>query len=354
MEITFNCENCGQKLKVDYEDAGEVFECPACEAAAECPDLPIGPGVTIGDYFIHEELGRGAMGTVYKAEKKILRRFAALKILASHLAWDDESVARFLREMRMAAQARHANLVQAYDAGEDNGKFYLAMEFVEGLDLEEHLEAHGAMPEVLALQVARGVGKGLGYAWSEHQMIHRDIKPANIILEHGVTPKILDLGLAKSTTTETGITLVGTIMGTPNYMSPEQVDASENLDCRTDIYSLGCTLYHLLTNVVPFSEQDEEATMQSHAAEGILADPRLYTPDLSTGLFMLLVRMLARDPEKRHADWTALDKDLKAVAEGKKPRWREDELRGLDSLLPFEPRSSGGGSGKGFLGRLFS
>lgn len=355
MEITFHCENCDQKLKVDFEDAGEVFECPACEGAAECPDIPIGPDVTIGDYFIHEELGRGAMGTVYRAEKKILKRMVALKILASHLAWDEESVARFLREMRMAARARHANLVQAYDAGEDNGKYYLAMEFVDGLDLEEHLEAHGAMPEMLALRVARGIGKGLGYAWSEHQMIHRDIKPANIMLIDGVTPKILDLGLAKSTSDETGLTLTGTIMGTPNYMSPEQVEGGSDLDCRTDIYSLGCTLYHLVTNVIPFAELDEQETMDSHGGEGMLLDPRSFAPELSIGFFMLLVRMLARDPTKRHADWDALDKDLKAITEGKKPRWREDELRDLDSLLPFDAqRQSSGGSGKGFLGRLFS
>jgi len=352
MEITFNCEHCGQKLKVDYEDAGEVFECPACEGAAECPDLPLGPGVTIGDYFIHEELGRGAMGTVYKAEKKILRRLAALKILASHLAWDDESVARFLREMRMAARARHPNLVQAYDAGEDNGKFYLAMEFVDGLDLEEHLETHGAMPEVLAVQVARGVAKGLGYAWSDHQMIHRDIKPANIILENGATPKVLDLGLAKSTTSETGLTLTGTVMGTPNYMSPEQVEGRDDLDCRTDIYSLGCTLYHLVTNVVPFSESSEEETMQRHAGGGTLRDPRSFTPDLSLGLFQTMVRMLARDPDNRHPDWEALQADLKAVANGGKPRWRDDELRNLDSALPLEQQPED--TGKGFFGRLFS
>lgn len=355
MEITYTCD-CGQRLKVDYGDAGEVFECPACGGEAECPYLPVGEGVTIGGFFIHELLGAGAMGKVYKAEQRSLNRLVALKILASHLAWDEEGVARFFKEMRMAAKVHHTNLVAAYDAGEDNGLYYLAMEFVDGDNLEELLE-DGYIDEATALKIVRSVAKGLRYAWEDHDMIHRDIKPANIMIIEGPAAKVLDLGLAKSTTNNDGLTLTGTVLGTPYYMSPEQVDAQIDIDCRTDIYSLGCTLYHMVTGVIPFSDSSADEAMQQQAS-GQLPDPRSHVPEISEGLFQLLVRMLARDPENRHKDWAAVEKDLKAVAEGGKPRWREDELRPIDSLLPYDAKRSGGGGGddggKGFLGRLFS
>lgn len=333
MEITFYCD-CGQKLKVDYSDAGEIFECPACGGEAECPMLPIGPGVTIGGCFIQDLLGAGAMGKVYKAVQKHLMRDVALKILASHVAWDEDVVARFFKEMRMAAKVRHPNIVQAYDAGEDNDVYYLAMEFVDGKDAEEWVDEHGPMSEEQALKVARGVARGLHYAWDEFDMIHRDIKPANIMIEADGSPKLMDMGLAKTTTNNDGLTLTGTVLGTPNYMSPEQVNAEDDLDCRTDVYSLGCSLYHMVTGVVPFAEEGIEEAMLGQQ-EAHLPDPRTYAPELSTGFFQILVRMMARERENRQ-DWGRLLKDLKSVAQGGGPRWRHDELVQIDSLITYE------------------
>jgi len=353
MEITFNCD-CGQRLKVDYGDAGEVFECPACSGAAECPMIPIGPGVTIGGFFIHDMLGSGAMGKVYKAEQKALKRMVALKLLASHVAWDEDAVKRFYKEMRMAAKIRHPNIVGAIDAGEDNDVYFLAMEYVDGMDGEEWVEGKGPLSQNIALTLARGVARGLNHAWEEVTMIHRDIKPANIMILEDGTPKLMDMGLARSVTNNDGLTLVGTVMGTPVYMSPEQIEAAEDLDCRTDIYSLGCSLYHMVTGVVPFEDQEGgvDGAMLGQK-ESRLVDPRQHAPTLTLGFYQMLVRMMARDRENRHPDWKALLEDIKSVSNGGGPRWRDDELVQIESLIEYTRQQPGGPKKKkkkGFFG----
>jgi len=257
----------------------------------------------LGEYRVLQRLGRGGMGLVYKALHTELDRVVALKVLLKERTGDEEAVRRFQREMKAVARLDHPNIVRAHDAREIAGRRVLVMEYVEGLNLAELVGRLGRLPVADACELVRQTAVGLEYA-HHHGLVHRDVKPSNLILNREGKVKILDLGLALVRTTWTAgkeTTGLGQLMGTPDYMAPEQASDSHNVDSRADLYSLGCTLYELLVGRAPFSGQAYQSAfnkMNAHVNEP--APPiRQSRGDVPELLASVLDRMLAKAPQER-------------------------------------------------------
>jgi urea transport system substrate-binding protein len=220
----------------------------------------------LGTYRVLKVLGKGGMGTVFQAEDLLLQRMVALKVMKPEMLGDLAARTRFLREARAAAAIKHDHIVTIYQVGQENDVPYLAMEYLEGEPLENRLRRKGPLPLAEAFRIGREIAQGLDAA-HERNLIHRDIKPANIWLE-GETArvKILDFGLARPATGQTHLTATGFIMGTPNYMAPEQARGAE-VDQRTDLFSLGCVLYCMCTGRSPFSGDSIMAVLTSLAVD---------------------------------------------------------------------------------------
>ena len=261
----------------------------------------------IGRYRIVAELGRGAMGIVYKAEDPNLDRLVALKTI---LLPDDAGVRReyhkrFFLEAKAAGKLNHPNIVTTFDCGEHDGMAYLAMELLEGIDLRTQMTKDG-VTAVRAVEIAQQVAEGLAYA-HERGIVHRDIKPANIMLNGGGAAKIMDFGLARMRLADHK-TSTGMVLGTPRYMSPEQI-SGQPIDQRSDIFSLGIVLYEMLTGTRLFSgeniEQVEHAITQTDHVP-----PTRVVPGLPAMLDFVVARALKKDPAVRYPDARELAADL--------------------------------------------
>jgi len=302
MKISFPCGSCATVLEADAKATGQAVTCPKCGASVTVPPAKIGPGVTIGGFRIKKLIARGGMGEVYLAEQLSLGRDVALKILPPHFKSDPETVQRFLSEVRTAAKFQHPNLVTVYEAGEDNGVYFLAMAYIDGETLDSILERKGALPEAQALGIVEELASALAAAWQSHRLIHCDIKPGNIMLDRNGKPYLMDMGLSKLLAESTTAAESTEAFGTPNYVSPEQSFNEPNLDFRSDMFSLGMTLYHMLTGRLPFDAPTPAETLQKLDTE-TLPDPRTIVPGLSSGCVVLLERMLGRKPSSRYPDW---------------------------------------------------
>jgi serine/threonine-protein kinase len=264
--------------------------------ADAAPDLT---GQSLGDFRILRHLGEGGMGQVYLAEQKSLGRKVALKVLRADLAANKTALARFDAEAKAVAQATHANIVQVYAVGESDGLHFMALEYVEGRNLRQYLEKKGPPELMLAITIMRQVAAALQRA-GELGIIHRDIKPENILLTRKGEVKVADFGLSRiygDDRQPLNLTQSGVTMGTPLYMSPEQVEGKP-VDPRTDIYSFGVTCYHLLAGNPPFrgTAPFEVAVQHVQNEPEPLASIR---PDLPPELCQLVHRMLAKKPEDR-------------------------------------------------------
>ena len=209
-----------------------------------------GAGLQIPGYESLGRIGQGAMGVVFKARQVSVDRLVAIKVLRDEAARDREYIERFRREARVAAKLSHNNIVGVIDAGEADGRHYFVMEYVEGTTVQDELDRGKAYDEKAALGIALAVARALEHA-HERGLIHRDIKPANILLTRDGNIKLADLGLARMAADVQGT--AGVAAGTPYYISPEQARGQADVDIRTDIYSLGATLYHMVTGRVPYS-----------------------------------------------------------------------------------------------------
>ncbi|MDD5677369.1 MAG: protein kinase [Kiritimatiellae bacterium] len=318
MLITFSCPECKAELEVAATAGGSLVPCPQCNKTLTVPKKGPGPGVTIGQFQIQKLLGKGGMGEVYLARQLSLGRDVALKILPARLRDQKARVQRFFKEVQLLARLDHPNIVMAHEAGEDDDILYLAMSYVPGDSLEKCLQRDGPMRELDALKMIDKLAGALDYAWREHHLLHRDIKPANILLTSGGEAKLTDFGLAKCLDDATELTMSGDIIGSPNYMSPEQINNCMDLDCRSDMYSLGTTLYHLLTGKLPFAGSSLMETLKKQINES-LPDPRIDHPGISEACIVLLEIMLAKKRNDRHADYQALRADIARVMAREQP-----------------------------------
>lgn len=272
----------------------------------------------ISHFRLKNLLGAGAMGKVYRAEDLAARRDVALKILSPEYAKYPHFLQRFQNEARALGKLNHPNIVAAFDVGEDGGRYYVVMELCEGQSLEERLKNKKPIPVPEALEIALQAARGLEHA-HERGLIHRDIKPGNILVSKEGIAKILDLGLSKNTESTDGYaTAQGMTVGTPHYMSPEQARGSAQTDLRTDIYSLGVTLFHMLTGSPPFVAKSAEKIMEKHLKERA-PKPSEICPEVPASVDALVTRMMAKKPEERYANCESLCADLKRVMHGKMP-----------------------------------
>jgi len=252
---------------------------------------------SIGPYTIRRELGRGGMGVVYLGYEESLQREVAIKVLSASLASDEQAVQRFLREARSAASLSHPNVVQVYAVGEDAGEHYFAMEFVRGASVLQIIRNRGSIPFHAAAAFIMQAASGLAAA-HEKGIIHRDIKPANLMVDELGLLKITDFGLALLGERVSRLTATGMLIGTPGYLSPEQC-LDEEVDHRTDIYSLGVSFFEMLSGKMPFSAGSPLALMQK-IVNSPPPDIRELNPDIPVDLREILGRMMARKPDERY------------------------------------------------------
>lgn len=264
------------------------------------------------EYKIIRLLGIGGMAEVYKAEQTSLSRIVAIKKLKPSLASNSEMMERFVREAQSAANLQHENIVQIYQMGTSDSDHYIVMEFVEGMDLKSILKTSGKIPWEIAALIARGVAHGLYFA-HQRGYIHRDIKPGNIMLSFRGEVKIMDFGIVRRIDSE--LTQTGAFLGTPSYMSPEQLKG-QGVSEKSDQFSLGIVLYEILTGEKPFKADSEQALIMKITTEKP-KNVRALNPQVPRRLTRIIKKMLSKDPRKRFADARELAQALENLL-GKK------------------------------------
>jgi serine/threonine protein kinase len=270
----------------------------------------------LAGYRLEALIGRGGMAYVYKAVDERLGRTVALKVLSPELAKDDGFRKRFLRESRMAASIDHPNVIPIYDAGEAADVLYIAMRYVEGQDLKALLASEGQLSADRVLEIFSQVADALDAA-HEHGLVHRDVKPANILLAPSTGPQrhehvyLSDFGVTKRASSLSGVTAPGVIIGTMDYLAPEQI-GGKPVTARTDVYALGCVIYQALTGSVPFVRDDDAALLWAHLMETLPPVARS-RPDLPPGVQKVLAKATAKDPEDRYASCGEVIAELTAV-----------------------------------------
>jgi len=259
----------------------------------------IRPGtIFAGRYDVKEILGAGGMGVVYRAFDRELQEPVAIKTLKPEAMATGAALDRFKQEIRLARKIAHRNVVRTYDLGEQNGMYYLTMEYVEGTSLKQLIVSRGKLPVEVTLTVGKQLCRALEVAHAEG-VIHRDIKPQNIVVEPNGFLKVMDFGIARLANPPQGkgLTEAGTAIGTPDYMSPEQLSGLE-LDPRSDLYAAGVVLFECLTGRLPFEAETTWALVAKHLEEEP-PDPRLTTPDVPGALAVVILKAMAKDPRKR-------------------------------------------------------
>jgi predicted Ser/Thr protein kinase len=260
-------------------------------------------------YQLVELVGTGGMSSVYKAHDTLLERHVALKILHDHYSDDDDFVERFKREARMVAQLSHPNIVTVIDRGEAGGRQFIVFEYIDGESLKELVVRSGHLSVERALELGLEVAHGLAFA-HQHGLVHRDVKPQNVLLNGDGRAKVTDFGIARSLDVEHGVTQTGTVLGTSNYIAPEQA-SGEPVDAQTDVYSLGVVLYELLSGDVPFPGENFVSVAMKHVNEPPpnLLDVRRDVPlRVAAGVD----RALEKDPSQRFPSMDAFAAELQA------------------------------------------
>jgi serine/threonine protein kinase len=323
--------------------AGDEALAAAADSSAEragplsARGLPVRPTqpVLLGDFRLLRKLGSGSMGAVYLARQEGQDRDVALKVLFQHLASKPGFVGRFEREARVLAGLHHPNVVRLYARGEADGFHYLAMEHIDGPSLLRVLTGLGGrLPLGDALHVVLRCAAGLGHAHDRH-IVHRDVKPSNIMLTQLGQVKLTDLGLAKHVEEDPALTDSGAALGTPQYVAPEQARNARHADCRSDIYSLGCVLYHFLTGTVPF-KGDSPMELLLAKEQGLFPSVRRFNREVPPRLGLIVERMLARDPNRRYPGCAELIHDLEGLGLAG-PRLSFNPLRVEDRPAPAGP-----------------
>ena len=298
-------------------------------------------GLVFGEYLVLDKLGAGGMGRVFKAVHRRMQRVVALKVLPRASLESKSAVERFEREVRAAAKLLHPNIVAAHDAGVHDSIHFLVTEFVEGPDLARAVKDKGRLPIPLAIDYTLQAARGLKYAHSRG-VIHRDVKPSNLLVTGEGVVKILDMGLARlnearefnQNTGNAGITKAGQIIGTIDYMAPEQAENTDWADEKSDIYSLGCTLFRLIAGTPPYPAESFVKKLIAHREAPI---PRLqdFVPRAEPALQYVVDRMLAKQPAHRFADMGELQAALESLLAGHEVRSALAEIA-PPKLLPHD------------------
>lgn len=280
------------------------------EGLSTNPDI----GSEVAGYRLEEVIGRGGMGVVYRAEQIELGRHVAVKLIRPELGEDKEFRERFERESRLAASIEHPNVIPVYQAGSADGHLYIAMRFIEGTDLRELLQTEGRLTVERTTRIVTQIAAALDAAHAKG-LVHRDVKPANVLLDTSENTYLTDFGLTKAVSSNTVATHTGQWLGSIDYAAPEQIEG-RSIDARTDVYALGCVLFQLLTNALPYERDSDMAKMWAKVNE----TPRLPTEalaNLAPAFDAVIARALSYDPESRYPSAGDLARAVRAAAKGK-------------------------------------
>lgn len=306
-EGTLFCGKCGTQF--DSPENAEAVYTKTIETSQE--ELTTG-STFAGRYQIIEELGKGGMGKVYKVLDTKINEKIALKLIRPEIAADKNTITRFSNELKLARKIRHKNICQMFDLGEEKGTHYITMEFVPGEDLKSMIRMSGHLAVGTTISIARQICEGLAEA-HESGVVHRDLKPSNIMIDKGGNARIMDFGIARSLKAK-GITGSGVMIGTPEYMSPEQIEGKE-VDERSDIYSLGVILYEMITGQVPFEGDTPFTVGVKHKSE-IPKDPKELNAQMPDELSGMILRCLEKDKNSRYRSAGELLTDLVNIEKG--------------------------------------
>jgi predicted Ser/Thr protein kinase len=275
-------------IEIDYQKANT----PDTMAVRAAPQKSIGPytGVTL--------IGKGGMGEVYRAQHRADGSTVAIKIMPAEIAKEPDFRKRFEREARLASQLQHPNIIRMMEFGEESGVPYLVMEYIDGLSLASALEQRGRMNLVQAVPIIEGVARALDYAHAQG-LVHRDVKPANVMLDR-TRPVLMDFGIARMIGGASRYTQTGSVLGSLNYMAPEQIQAASDVDHRADIYAFGVMIYEMLTGELPFKKDNAGALLLAHMMQPP-PDPRKVNPDLPEEAAEVVWRAMGKKPEDRFA-----------------------------------------------------
>lgn len=305
MEFQIRCTTCDAINWGDTTLKGKTISCVGCETQVEMPSKVLSAGLVLNDrYILLSALGRGGFADVWKARQISTDRIVALKVLkVSH---NEDLLRRFQQEIRLVAQLDHPLIVTAFDAGEDSHLHYLVMSFVDGQNLREAVAQNGPLAEAEALKITGQIADAMSQAWDRFELVHRDIKPSNIMITRERAVRLLDLGIARAKT-EKSLTITPTegVIGTVSTMSPEQIDRPREVTCQSDLYSLGCTLYYLLTGQFPFDGRSQLDILNQHL-KAVPQDPRVHRPTISERTAKLVLQLLHKEAAGRPAGWKAL------------------------------------------------
>lgn len=269
---------------------------------------------TLPGFELLEKLGEGGMGQVWKARQLSLDRLVAIKLLPQRFSKNPEAISQIMQEARTAAKLKHPGIVQVYDANEHEGSFFFVMEYVAGYTVSHWIKRKTVLKPTDALTIVDSVARALHYAWRTSGLIHCDLKPDNIMVDQDGSIKVADMGLSVTHDTQAKEP-ADEVAGTPGYMSPEQVTGAVKLDCRTDIYALGCCLYHMVTGHRPFEKIPDAEAMEAQV-NSFIPDPRDFVPSVPPAVCNLIERMLVKDREKRIADWQGVLAAVQRAAKG--------------------------------------
>src|SRR4051812_49331888 len=269
-------------------------------------------GTLISDRFrLEEKIGAGGMSTVYRAFDPTLERWVAIKLMHRDISTDPDQLERFRREARAVASLNHPNIVTVIDAGEDDGAPYIVFEYVPGETLKERIRSIGRLPVPEAVAYAIEIGRALSCAHS-NKLVHRDVKPQNVLIDPDGRAKVTDFGIARSLESK-GLTATGRVLGTTDYVSPEQA-MGEDVDERSDVYSLGVVLYEMLTGEVPFQAETQVGVAMKHVNEP-MPDVQAKRPEVSASVAAVVDRATTKDPRDRYGTVAEMVRDLEQTLE---------------------------------------
>lgn len=315
--MQFQCPHCQSIVSIPDTECGQPVGCGNCGGVSIVPGSRFSPSVVIDDFVIKEIIGKGGMGMVYLAHQLSLDRPVALKVLMQEFSQDRDFVVDFVKEARAAARLNHLNIVQSYAVGEEDGIYFFAMEYVEGSTLKKIMKAEGTVGIANAIQIMRQIAEALDFAWKNQSLVHRDIKPDNIMITNKGVAKLADLGLARKAAELADVDEEDEVMGTPQYISPEQL-LGRPMDVRGDIYSLGATFFHAVTGRFPFEGNSAGEIARMHL-EAQLESAHDVNESVPPQVTEVIDRMMAKRPEDRYNDAAelvaALDELLSKVGD---------------------------------------